>query len=171
MTRPRILLLGGTGEGFALADTLVSRGDLDVVTSMAGATEMPRLPKGRLRRGGFGGVDGLVRYLREEKITAMIDATHPFAARMSANADAAAAATGVPLVHVWRQPWVAVAGDRWTEVASIEAAAAAIPAGARVFLTTGRSELAAFAARDDVSFSPASSSRSSGGRTKIGRRN
>lgn len=150
MTRPRILLLGGTGEGFALADTLASRGDLDVVTSMAGATEMPRLPKGQLRRGGFGGVDGLVSYLREEKITAMIDATHPFAARMSANADAAAAATGVPLVHVWRQPWVA--GDRWTEVASIEAAAAAIPAGARVFLTTGRSELSAFAVRDDVWF-------------------
>lgn len=153
MTRPRILILGGTGDGLTLADTLVARADIDVVSSLAGVTEAPRVPAGRVRRGGFGGVAGLTAYLREQAIAAIIDATHPFAATMSANADAAATLVGVPLVHLWRPPWTRAAGDRWIEVASVTDAAAAIPdAAGRVFLATGRSELAAFAARKTIDF-------------------
>jgi precorrin-6A/cobalt-precorrin-6A reductase len=106
----------------------------------------PRLPEGEVRVGGFGGVDGLAGWLRAHAVDAVIDATHPFAARMSANAARAAALTGVPLLGLRRPGWTAGPGDRWIDVPSLEAAAEVLPGlGKRVFLTTGRLGLGVFA--------------------------
>ena len=153
MPEARLLILGGSAEGFALADALQPRHDLTVTTSLAGVTEAPRTPLGGIRRGGFGGVMGLVSFLRDDRISAIIDATHPFADGISRNAAIAAAKMKVPIIHLWRPAWEQESGDQWTEVDDLEAASAAIPAGkAAVFLTTGRSELAAFAGRSDCTF-------------------
>src|SRR5262245_18563632 len=98
----RILILGGTQEAFQLADALAAIEGLSFVSSLAGRTREPRLPRGAVRTGGFGGAEGLARYLRDERITHLINATHPFAERISANAVAAAAAAGIPLVRLLR---------------------------------------------------------------------
>lgn len=153
MTQTRILILGGTGEGFALAETLAGRRGVEVITSMAGMTPAPKTPLGSLRRGGFGGVDGLRAFLGLERIAAVIDATHPFASQMSQNAATACARARVPVVHIWRAGWSPVAGDDWREVASIAEAADALPRRAGpTFLTAGKTQLAPFAHRDDISF-------------------
>ena len=149
MRAERVLILGGTGEARALASELAAAG-FPVVTSLAGVTEHPLLPEGDVRRGGFGGVDGLVRYLREERIALVADATHPFAAQMSAQAHQACAIAGVPLLRLERAPWTMQAGDRWTALSSIAEAAAAVPDGARVLLTIGRKEIAPFLARGGI---------------------
>ncbi len=121
---------------------------LPAVFSYAGRTAAPVAQPLPLRVGGFGGTEGLAAYIREEGITHVIDATHPFAAQMSRNAVEACAATGTALVALERAPWVARPGDRWIRVPSIEAAAEALPeAPARVFLAIGRLHLAAFAGR------------------------
>ncbi len=100
-----------------------------------------------LRIGGFGGAAGLAEYLAAERIDRLIDATHPYAAVMSANAAHAARMSGVPLLALRRPAWTAVAGDRWTEVADTPAAAQALGASPRnVFLALGRNEIAAFQA-------------------------
>jgi precorrin-6A/cobalt-precorrin-6A reductase len=143
-----VLILGGTAEAVALAHGLVGRAR--VVTSLAGRTQSPRRPEGELRSGSFGGVEGLVAWLRANRVAALIDATHPFAARMSGNAVEAADATGVPLLRLERPPWQAQTGDDWRPVASLEEAAALLPEGARVLLAIGRQELAPFAARPDL---------------------
>lgn len=149
MTGARVLVLGGTAEGRRLATELAGDPRLAVVSSLAGRVRDPALPPGEVRIGGFGGVAGLARWLRAERIAAVVDATHPFAAGMTAHAAAATAATGVPLRVLRRPAWVAGAGDRWVPVGSLAAAAVALPAlGARVFLTTGRGGLAPFAASD-----------------------
>lgn len=114
--------------------------------SYAGRTDAPRPQPLPTRVGGFGGVEGLVRYLQAEEITHVVDATHPFAAGMSRNAVAACRAAGVPLVAFERAPWIAGAGDTWRHVADIGAAVEALPdAPARVFLAIGRQSLTAFA--------------------------
>ncbi len=119
---------------------------LDAVFSYAGRTADPVAQPLPQRVGGFGGVEGLVGYLRAEGISHVIDATHPFAAGMSANAVAACAATGCALIALQRQPWVAGVQDRWTMVPDIRAAAAALPVqAARVFLAIGRQHLDLFA--------------------------
>ena len=143
----RVLLLGGTGEARALAAALVER-RVEVTSSLAGRVTNPRLPVGHVRIGGFGGVDGLVGHLRTHAVTHLVDATHPFAAAISANAARAAAVTGVPLVALRRPGWTARAGDDWTRVPTIEAAAAHVAASppGTVLLTTGRRDLAVFAA-------------------------
>ncbi|CAM3893038.1 cobalt-precorrin-6A reductase [Cereibacter sphaeroides] len=121
---------------------------LPAVFSYAGRTAAPVAQPLPLRVGGFGGTEGLAAYIREEGITHVIDATHPFAAQMSRNAVEACAATGTALVALERAPWAAGPGDRWIRVPSIEAAAEALPeAPARVFLAIGRLHLAAFAGR------------------------
>ena len=140
----RILVLGGTAEARALAAELVGAGR-DVVTSLAGRVRDPALPPGRVRVGGFGGVEGLAAFLRADGVTAMVDATHPFAARISANAVAAAAQADVPLLRLERPGW----GNHpnagaWTWVADAEGARAAADAYERPFLTTGRQSLATF---------------------------
>jgi precorrin-6A/cobalt-precorrin-6A reductase len=141
-----VLILGGTTEGRELAAACVDLPGIATVSSLAGRTKDPLRPHGDLRIGGFGGVDGLADYLRTERIDAVVDATHPFAATMTGHAVAATAAAGVAMLLLRRPGWTARAGDDWHRVPSIEAAAASLPAlGTRIFLTTGRQEIAAFA--------------------------
>ncbi len=120
----------------------------DAVFSYAGRTDRPVAQPLPMRVGGFGGVAGLVDYLRAERIGAVVDATHPFAAQMSRNAIEACSAAGVPLLGLERAPWVACLGDLWVHVGSIEAAVAAMPdTPARVFLAIGKQNLSGFAAK------------------------
>lgn len=145
MTRP--LLLGGTTEASDLARLLAARG-IDAVFSYAGRTDAPLPQPLPTRIGGFGGVEGLAAYLRDNGISHVIDATHPFAAGMSRNAVTACAQTGTPLLAIERPCWQAQDGDRWTHVPGVEEAVAALPdRPARVFLAIGKQSLAAFAAR------------------------
>lgn len=150
-----LLILGGTEEARRLADLAIARfGDtLAVTTSLAGRTQSPTPIAGAVRRGGFGGAEGLIDYLRGTKIDCVIDATHPFAAQISAAARAACAATGVPLLALTRPAWQRETGDRWIDVATAADAAALLPRlGKRVFLTIGRRDLDAFAHTDGVFF-------------------
>lgn len=143
----RILLLGGTTEASRLARALAEAGS-DAIFSYAGRTGAPVAQPLPMRIGGFGGVAGLVDYLRRERITHLIDATHPFAAQMSRNAIAASHEAGVPLIALERPAWVAGPGDHWRVVPDVEAAVAALPAApARVFLATGKQGLEPFAAK------------------------
>ncbi|MBV2186331.1 MAG: cobalt-precorrin-6A reductase [Rhizobium sp.] len=150
--KPKVLILGGTAEALALAQTLVAAGDVSVITSLAGRTAEPVLPPGEVRVGGFGGADGLAAYIRAHGISRVIDATHPFARRISENAIRATTETGVPLEHLVRPGWERQRDDRWQEVSSLEEAARALPAGATVFLALGRQYLDAFVARGDCRF-------------------
>jgi precorrin-6A/cobalt-precorrin-6A reductase len=143
---PTLLILGGTGEARALAAAVVAHGGRRVVSSLAGRVSEPLLPAGEVRLGGFGGPTGLAVWLRAEGVTAVVDATHPFAARISASAVAATARSGVPLLVLRRPGWVAGPGDDWTRVPDVAAAAAALrDRPGPVFLTTGRGGLAHFA--------------------------
>jgi precorrin-6A/cobalt-precorrin-6A reductase len=151
--RARVLILGGTSEARALADLLVGHAHLDVVSSLAGRVASPRMPAGQVRVGGFGGATGLASWIGAYGIRAVIDATHPFAATISWNAAAAAAASHVPLLALRREAWVPGDGDRWHEVASLEDAALMLPElGRRHFLTIGRQGVAAFADVSDAWF-------------------
>ncbi len=150
---PTILILGGTGEARALAELLVGRGELRVISSLAGRVARPRLPVGDVRIGGFGGPERLAAWLAAERVRAVVDATHPFAERISASADAACEAAQVPLLRLQRPGWTAGEGDDWHWVDDLAHAAALLPqVGRRAFLTTGRQGLAAFAADDDTFF-------------------
>ncbi|MER5960930.1 cobalt-precorrin-6A reductase [Streptomyces sp. NPDC002057] len=143
-----VLILGGTAEARALAGLL--HGEVRVTSSLAGRVANPRLPEGEVRIGGFGGVDGLVEWIGEHAVDAVIDATHPFAERISFHAARAAATAHVPLLALRRPGWVPAPGDDWREVASLEEAAEALDGlGDRVFLTTGRMGLAVFADRPE----------------------
>ena len=143
----RVLILGGTAEAAALARGLSGVG---VITSLAGRTRAPAALPGEVRVGGFGGADGLAAYLEERGITAVVDATHPFAATISRHAEAACRQRPTARLMLARPAWEMLPGDRWIEVDDMAAAVEAIPAGARVFLTVGRQELAPFAARTDA---------------------
>jgi precorrin-6A/cobalt-precorrin-6A reductase len=140
----RVLVLGGTGEARRLATALADEG-VDVVSSLAGRVTDPLLPPGAVRIGGFGGAAGLTAWLQANPVRAVVDATHPFAATMTASAATAAALTGIPLLRVQRPGWVAEPGDCWRWVDSMEQAAAAVAGFGSVFLTTGRKSLGAFA--------------------------
>jgi len=167
-----VLLVGGTGEARALAADLAGTPGLHLVSSLAGAVARPRLPVGEVRVGGFGGAEGLARWLREHEVAAVVDASHPFASRISASCVAAAAATRVPLLRLERPAWAAEPGDDWYPVPDVPAAAAVLPTlltaadasatsapvshpaahrtataavrGGRVLLTTGRRDLPSF---------------------------
>lgn len=150
MRPDRILILGGTRDARQLAEVLAAQGHR-VITSLAGVTEQPQLPSGEVRIGGFGGADGLAAYLTAEDIALVIDATHPFAVRMSAHAAEACRSRAVPLMKLERPAWRAGEGDNWLDVASAADACTAIPAGARVLLTIGRRDLEPFFGRGDIS--------------------
>lgn len=137
----RILILGGTGEARGLAGAL--HPDFDVVSSLAGRVPDPALPVGSVRIGGFGGVAGLRKWLHDNAIEAVIDATHPFAATISSNAARACAEEELPHLVLVRPPWEVAAATR---VASDAEAAEVVAARgyARIFLTTGRSGTTAF---------------------------
>ena len=142
-----ILILGGTTEAAALARLLAERPGIVAMLSLAGRTQNPVPPPIPHRVGGFGGIDGLAAFLREHGVRALIDATHPFAERISANAVAAGRLTGTPLLALRRPAWRAEPGDNWTEVDDAAAAVRALgDEPRRVFLTTGRLELPAFLA-------------------------
>ncbi|MEV1243240.1 cobalt-precorrin-6A reductase [Nonomuraea sp. NPDC049750] len=163
----RVLILGGTAEARALAAELADVPSVHVVSSLAGRVTNPRLPVGEVRSGGFGGPDGLATWLAAERIDAVVDATHPFAAQMTASAAEASARTGVPLLVLRRPGWPQGPADTWQRVDSLEAAATRLAEAAtarlaiakpveptegttesagpvRVFLTTGRRSLPVF---------------------------
>ncbi len=149
----RLLILGGTGEAAALAHRLGRRAGLSIVTSLAGRTRAPAAVPGEVRSGGFGGAEGLARYLAERNIDLVIDATHPFAAQITANAAAACETAGVPRLVLARPPWQAQASDRWLRVPDARTAATVVgDLGRRVFLSTGRQDLAPFAGQQGIWF-------------------
>jgi precorrin-6A/cobalt-precorrin-6A reductase len=142
----RVLILGGTTEARGLAERLAERADLEVVLSLAGRTMSPASLPVPVRRGGFGGSAGLAHYLVEQRIDAMVDATHPYAKVMSANAAAAARTSGIDFVALRRPPWLPISGDRWDEAPDVgEAVPKLGDRPRRVFVALGRSELAPFA--------------------------
>jgi precorrin-6A/cobalt-precorrin-6A reductase len=142
----RVLILGGTTDANQLAAAMAGDPRFDPVLSYAGRTENPKRPPIAWRVGGFGGVDGLINYLRAEKIARVVDATHPFAAQMSAHAIAACTAVSIPLLALERAPWQRQPGDRWIDVADFVVAAEALgEVPRRVFLGIGRTQLAPFA--------------------------
>ncbi len=148
-----LLVLGGTTEARRLAESLVAEETVQVTSSLAGRVAHPRLPPGEVRVGGFGGADGMAEWLRAHRVDAVIDATHPFAGTISFNAAAAAAAVHVPQLALRRPGWVPSDGDRWHAAGSLAHAAELLPGlGRRVFLTTGRMGLAAFAGLDSLWF-------------------
>jgi precorrin-6A/cobalt-precorrin-6A reductase len=157
MTRT-VLVLGGTGEARALAAALAGDGPgahrgIRVISTLAGRIADPRMPQGEVRVGGFGGPAGLAAYIDAERVDAVIDATHPFAQRMSWSAFDACAQKGTPLLRLERPPFARDPAIDWREVASLDEAVAVLPAaGRRVFLTTGRQGLAAFAATTGAFF-------------------
>lgn len=147
-----ILILGGTAEARELAAALDAQG-VAVTSSLAGRVARPRLPAGEVRIGGFGGPDALAAWLREHGVAAVVDATHPFAERISASAARACPAAGVPLLRLERPGWSERPGDDWHWVDALEEAAALVPGlGTRALLTTGRQGLAAFADVRDAWF-------------------
>jgi precorrin-6A/cobalt-precorrin-6A reductase len=143
----RVLILGGTTEASALAALLAGDPRFEATLSFAGRTAAPRPQPIATRVGGFGGADGLADFLGEQKIDAVIDATHPYAPRISANAVVACSRAGVPLASFVRPAWKPEAGDKWETAPTAVAAALAIgKAPRRVFLALGRQELHFFAA-------------------------
>ena len=149
---PSVMLLGGTTEAFRLAQMFVNEPGIDIITSFAGRTSSPRKPAGRLRVGGFGGVEGLADFIVNERISAVIDATHPFASTITDHAYQAAKMVSVPHLHLARSSWNKKHGDIWIEVPDLASAVEQIPKRARVMLAVGRQEAAAFAVRQDCWF-------------------
>lgn len=150
--RVHVLILGGTHESRMLAERIAAAPEIAGVVSLAGRTSAPLPQALPVRIGGFGGANGLAAYLKQEGVTHVIDATHPFAAQISINARDACAQTGASLLRLSRAPWRAVADDQWIDVADTAAAAQALGSQAlgsrtrRVFLTLGRQGVAAFRA-------------------------
>jgi precorrin-6A/cobalt-precorrin-6A reductase len=148
-----VLVLGGTTEARELAAALAAHTGVRVTSSLAGRVSRPGALAGQVRTGGFGGADGMAAWIRDHHVTAVVDATHPFARSVTRNAAEAARATGIPLVVLRRPGWQPGPGDRWHHVASQTAAADLLPGlGRRVFLTTGRLGVAAFARLTDLHF-------------------
>ncbi|MER0239754.1 cobalt-precorrin-6A reductase [Fulvimarina sp. MAC8] len=148
----RVLILGGTSEANTLASQLVTQAPhLDIILSLAGRTRDPELPDVvAVRSGGFGGAEGLATYLKAERITVLIDATHPFARQIAENAVNAAHMADVPHAKLLRPPWKQKTGDQWLIVADEMEAASALPSGSHPFIALGRQHLSPFAGRYDL---------------------
>ena len=139
-----LLVLGGTGEGRRLSEMLRAEG-IDHIASLAGATRAAQAQTGLVRVGGFGGEDGFRRFLDEAGITAVLDATHPFAAQISERTARVATALGLPHLMLLRPAWAPKKGDLWTEIADEAEAREFVQPGQVVFLATGRQTLDRFA--------------------------
>ncbi|WP_459963497.1 cobalt-precorrin-6A reductase [Nocardia sp. IFM 10818] len=149
----KTLILGGTREARELAALAAGERGFDIVSSLAGRVREPLLPVGEVRVGGFGGVDGLREWLADNGIEIVVDATHPFAEGITANAAAAAASLGLPVLHVRRPAWAETEGDHWIRVPNLAWAAETVATvGERVFLTIGRQGVSAFADLDQLWF-------------------
>ncbi|MBB3544995.1 cobalt-precorrin-6A reductase [Rhizobium sp. BK399] len=141
MEKARILILGGTGDARILAQALAATGAYEILLSLAGRTEKPVSQAVPVRMGGFGGAEGLASFLATGKFDLLIDATHPFATRISKNAGEASKAAGIPALALRRPEWSEELDDRWTHVASIADAIDALgPSPRRAFLAIGRQE-------------------------------
>jgi len=153
MPNKKLLILGGTGEAAQLARQIVKTfGDrLDVVISYAGVTgHQPDLPC-NVRVGGFGGASGLIEYLKETNITHLIDATHPFAEKISMHGYIAAQSLELPHLIFTRDEWQARPGDQWLDAMDMETAARHVADfGVKTFLTIGIKELTVFKGLTDV---------------------
>lgn len=147
----RVLLLGGTAEAFALANKLAAL-SFDIISSLAGRTQNPKLPNTQTRIGGFGGVIGLKNYLTEQKFDYVIDATHPFAKKITENAINATKELAIPLLRLERKAWQPQAGDHWTFVNSEAEAASLLKPKSNCFLALGKQHISPFANRNDVNF-------------------
>ncbi len=146
-----VLILGGTGEADQLAELLVGHG-IGFIYSLAGVTRNPRPKVYPTRTGGFGGVVGLARYLSQNNIQMVIDATHPFAANMPANAMLACKQTSIAYLRLTRPPWPEPQGAGWQRVNSLKEAADILPDNARVFLSVGAQSMSSFAHRVTINF-------------------
>jgi len=153
----KILILGGTRNARDLAIRLAGRDaqtspKLEVITSLAGRTQEPDRTFGETRVGGFGGIEGLAKYLDEEKFDLLVDSTHPFATQISQHALQASNLAQVPLLVLNRPQWQKQSGDNWIDCDSLEEAADKLPTGSVAFLALGHQYLDRFSGRDDVSF-------------------
>ena len=152
----RVLILGGTRNArdlaMMLAPDITGNNRLEIITSLAGRTQEPDRTFGKTRIGGFGGVDGLAKYLRDEQINLLIDSTHPFAIRISQNALQAAKIANVPRLVLNRPEWEKQSGDNWINCKNLDEAANKLPPGATAFLALGHQYLDRFSHRDDVKF-------------------
>ena len=152
-SHPSVLILGGTQEAVLLALKMVERQTWKVITAFAGRTNHPRIGGGHRHIGAFGGIKGLYTYLKTNNIHCVVDATHPFARRISENASLACRDAMVPRICLIRLPWVRHAQDHWIEVSNMEMAISHLPSRpSRIFLTIGRQQLAWFTMRDDLWF-------------------
>lgn len=153
----KLLILGGTREAYQLAEILnaqFTQEKLNFISSLAGTTKKPNIPAGKFRTGGFGGLSGLKNFLVKEKISLLVDATHPFAERISKNALLASSEIGIPLLVFNRPPWVKKYNDQWIEVSSLENAVkylknlekktGSLFSTGLIFLTTGNKDLRLF---------------------------
>ncbi len=147
----KVLILGGIKEAYQLAIKLVNEGH-DVTSSLAGRTKEPKPVEGKTRIGGFGGVEGLVKYIKENEVELLIDCTHPFAKQISVNAIKASKITGVKLKINSREPWQKQSGDQWIEVKNLDEARDYIPKNARILLALGSQYIDLFKTRKDVFF-------------------
>ncbi|MCL7996994.1 cobalt-precorrin-6A reductase [Brucella sp. 21LCYQ03] len=147
----KILILGGTAEAAKLASAFAPL-PVESITSLAGRTANPTAISGKIRTGGFGGTDGLAAYLVNDKIDLLIDATHPYATRISQNAVVASDMANIPLLRLERAEWQRQPDDNWIDVVSEAEASNLIPTSERVLLALGRQHIAPFAERNDVHF-------------------
>ena len=150
----KLLILGGTREAYQLAENLdkkLPQENLNFISSLAGSTKKPNIPAGKFRTGGFGGLAGLKNFLVKEKISLLVDATHPFAENISKNALLASTDLGLPFLVLNRPPWVKHSNDQWIEVSSlknavkylknVEKKTGSLFSTGSIFLTTGNKEL------------------------------
>lgn len=146
------LILGGTAEARALASLALQELPVKITSSLAGVTSNPSLPDGDIRQGGFGGTSGLADYLKSEVIDLVVDATHPFAAKISNNARDACNALDIPLITLQRPAWQPSEKDNWHPAANTQEAAKLIAPNAHALLTIGKRGLEPFIARGDVTW-------------------